>query len=285
MKKMSNSEHIELCQESNKTFLALRLEIERVFQCLKDYESNSSFESKKVGIYKYLKKLIPCFDILFEVSKLNSTQSLITQLRMIVDNYVILYLFTNFSSKEEQLLRYYLFLLDATSSRPKIINNFASNIKHQIPDEAYENANIAVASDNKTTVDLIKLINERQLDAIANKEIISSSNWKFKDKNEKNQNKNRYIWTELYTIAKIPNHHAQILQNYFSSFVHGLGLSLNIKADEEDLTFVILSLDYSVILMSLIIKIIITEFDEETKNLNLHPMILKIINQNWNNWK
>ena len=55
--------------------------------------------------------------------------------------------------------------------------------------------------------------------------------------------------------------------------------------DNENLTFVILSLDFCRIIISMIIKIIMIEFEEETKNLKLHPKTLEIINENWNNWK
>lgn len=74
-----------------------------------------------------------------------------------------------------------------------------------------------------------------------------------------------------------------MIQNYFSSFVHGLGLSLNSEDDKDDLTFVILSLDFCGGLMSMIIKIIMTEFEEETKNVIFHSKTLNIINDNWNN--
>jgi len=280
-----NSEYIELIVESRKLFFACKLELANVFDSLKCYEMDSSFKSKKIGIYKYIKKLIPCFNVLLEVSYSNSIQSLITLQRMIVDNYAILYLLTTFSTKEEQLLRYYLYLLDATHSHSEILDKFSSNLKSKIPDEAYKNAYNAKTQDNKSSIELIKIINEEKLDLIVNKEIISKSNWKFKDANEKDQNKNQYKWIELYSIARIPNHHAQMLQNYHSAFVHGLGISLMIENDKDVFPFTISTTDFCSILMSLIIKIIITEFKEETKNVKLNQKTIDFANGNWNNWK
>ncbi len=282
---MHNSEYIELLKNSRTHFFICRLELENIFHSLNYYEMDSSFISKKVGVYKHLKKLLPCFDILSKVSGSNSVQSLITLQRMIVDNYAIFFLLTSFSSKEEQLLRYYLYLLDATNSRLKIINNFSSNIKCEIPNETIRNAENAIIADSNSSIELIKLIKENNLYSLVNEEIINKFNWKYKDANKKKQSNNYYKWTELYTIAKIPNHHAQMLQNYYSSFVHGLGISLTIEDDDNLLPFIISTLDFCSILQSMIIKIIMTEFKEETKNVKLKKKTIDFMNDNWNNWK
>jgi len=282
---MSNIEQIEFYNKSNILFIALRHELGKVFHGIERYEHNSSFENIKVGIYKHVKKLIPCFDILFNVSKTSSIQSLITLERMIIDNYAILYLLTSFSSKEEQLLRYYLFLLDAASSRSNILKNFSSNIKNEMPAKAYVDADKAIIYDKKASIELHKKIKEIQQKLSVNTEIINNSNWKFKDIKEGNQNINRLSWTDLYTNARIPNHHAQMLQKYHSSFVHGLGISLMIDSDDNLLPFTISTLDFCSILMSMIIKIITIEFQDETKAINLNFKTIEFMNHNWNNWE
>jgi hypothetical protein len=142
-----------------------------------------------------------------------------------------------------------------------------------------------VFADKQTSNEIVNLIKEKKLDSFANREIIDNSNWKFKDGKKNNQRFNRYSWTELYEIARIPSRYSQMFQNYFSSFVHGLGLSLNIEDDDDNLTFTILSLDLSTVLMSMILKILLQEYEDETKSLVLHEKTLKLIDDNWNNWK
>jgi hypothetical protein len=281
---MNEIEQTELYNESIKRFIALRLELGGVFRGLDSYEHNSAFENIKVGIYKHIKKLIPCFDILFKVSQTSSIQSLMTLERMIIDNYAILYLLTIFSSKEEQLLRYYLFLLDAICSRSNILKNFSSNIKYEMPAKAYEDADSAIIYDKKASIELNKKINEIQQKLSVNTEIIKNSNWKFKDIEEGNQNINRLSWTDLYKNAGIPNHHAQLLQKYNSSFVHGLGISLMIESEDNLLPFKISTLELCSILMSRIIKIIMIEFQDETKTINLNSKTIDFINHFWDNW-
>lgn len=281
---MKSSNYLRLYQDSLKQFLFSRRELERVFLTLESYQKISLLENKKVGIYKHLKKLIPCFDVLLNVSRTNSLQSVITLFRMIVDNYAILYLFTNFSSTNEQLLRYYLYLLDAVNSRPKIIKDFSVNIKYKVPEETYRDANNAILFDNKSSTELLKIINQKQLNSLVNEKIIDTSNWKYKDAKEINQNSNRYKWIELYAISRIPKHHAQMIQEYHSSFVHGLGISLMSENDDNVIILLISVLDFCTIIMSLMIKIITTEYKEETNNVLLNQKINDFINDIWNNW-
>lgn len=282
---MKKNEYIELYNSSFKLFWACRLELDNVFESLKSFEKQTSFDSKKVGIYKHIKKLIPCFTVLHKVSDLNSIQSMITLQRMITDNYAIFYLFTNHSSKEEQLLRYYLFLLDATKLRPKILRNFSVNIKNEIPNKAYEDANNAIISDDNSSRRLVELIHENQLDLIVHNEIIDCSNWKFKDAKKKEQKYNRYNWSDLYSIARIPKHHASMLQNYNSNFVHGLGMSLMIENDDNSSPLLIATFDFCSILISMIIKILMMEFEDETKDVKLNKNTIDFMNDNWNDWK
>lgn len=281
---MNNKQQIEDYNESSKLFLAFRLELENLLQTINTYEKITSYESKKVGIYKYLKKLLPCFDALRMVSQLNSAQSLITLQRMIIDNYAVLYLLTNHSTKEEQLLRYYLFILDATKSRPNILNDFSSKITLDIPKDSFESANNAISSDKQTSIELCKLIEKHHLDRLVNKNIIESANWKFKDAKAVKQNNNKYNWIELYKISRIPAHHAEMYQNYHSTYVHGLGMSFMTEKEEAAFPFTVLAFYSCSIIISLIIKLITLEFENEMNEIKLHPKTIEFMNDSWNKW-
>lgn len=281
---MSIKGQIDDYNESSKLFLAFRLELENILNSINSYEKITSYESKKVGIYRYLKKLIPCFDALRMVSKLNSAQPLITLQRMIVDNYAVLYLLTNHSNKEVQLLRYYLFILDATKSRPDILNNFSSKITLDIPNDAFESAKDAIANDNQSSIELHKLIKEKQLDKLVNNTIIETANWKFKDSKETNQYKNKYNWVDLYKIARIPEHHAEMYQNYHSTYVHGLGMTLMTDKSEAAFPFTVLGFYSCSIIISLIIKIITLEYVDEIKEIKLNPKTIEFMNTSWTKW-
>jgi hypothetical protein len=256
------------------------------FNCLiEKYDSIKTFEVKKVGIYYLLKKLVPCFTVLDDVSKSNSVQSIITLERMILDNYTVLFFLTNFESKKNQDLRYYLFLLDAVETRYKIIDEFLINNPTAFPEFVIDQKNNTVLEDKKTRAHLLQIIKTQNLDAIVNKEIIIKSNWKFKDPNSVNKKYNSYKWQELYEIAKIPKRHAIMLQDYNSSYVHGLGLSLMIDDDFGAYLKVMKSLDFGSIIQSMIVKIILGEFPTETKKISLPNNYIKFMNENWSNWK
>ena len=265
--------------------MALRIELERAFSCLASFDSQKSMECKKVGLYMHLKKLIPCYDILWDVSKSNSVQSLITLQRMIVDNYAIFFLLTSHSTNEEQLLRYYLYLLDAVLARPIIIDNFQRGVTHDIPKGIYKKAELAVNSDNIAAENLKLRIKKNQKDIKLSNGIIEKANWKFKIPSVSNQNKNRYSWTELYSIAKIPLHHAKMIQDYNSAYVHGLGMSIFGGYEDKDIfPLKIFTMDFCSVLMSLIIKILTMEFKAEMSEVKFNDNTIIFMNENWSKW-
>lgn len=157
-------------------------------------------------------------------------------------------------------------------------------MKIELSDRDYENENKAIISDDKASNELLEIIRGLQRNLNVNENIITKSNWKFKDINS-SKNNNRYEWTELYINARIPAHQAKILQDYHSTFVHGLGISLMIETDENLLPFIISTLEFCSILMSLIIKIITTEYCNETKDMVLDKSIIDFMNDNWDNWE
>ncbi|MCU4155688.1 hypothetical protein J1N10_06840 [Carboxylicivirga sp. A043] len=261
-------------------FYLLKNELDKVFQQLRDYEQ-VSFEDKKVGVYKHLKKLMPCFDVIAEVAKMDSVQSLITLTRMVVDNYSIHYLLTSFGTKGEQQLRYYLFLLDATTSRINTAKDFYANVLFPLPEETINNSKIVIQLDEKAVCDIKALIKKKGLNIGVDSTIIDNVNWKFKDKNPAKKSNNRYKWHELYSLARIPEHQSRLIQNYYSSYVHGLGMSLIPIYENID---IFKALAYSTCnqVMPLLIKTLLLEFAEETKQVNLNKFVRIVMEDCWN---
>jgi hypothetical protein len=271
--------------DCKKLFLACRIELDKVFDCLCSYELQKDFEIKTHGLYRHIKKVIPCFDVIKTVTELNSIQSLLTLKRMIVDNYSVLYLLTSFSSKEEQLLRYYLYLLDAINARPVLIDNFFSSTPVSLDNELLTNAMVTKASDEIASRIILEIIKEKKLDLLVDQSIIDKANWKFRENRKKNQKSNKYNWIELYSVARLPKRHADILQRYHSTFVHGLGISLIAENGKQTYPYILLTLDLCSIIMTLTMKIILNEYPVETKDLTLNKSIAYFMEDNWNSWK
>jgi len=212
---MNNIINQQVLLDTKNTYQNLKSDLDKVFDCLSEFNKVVEIDSKEGWEYKHIKKLIPCFDVLFKVSELDSILSICTLLRMIVDNYSVLYLFTSYSTKNEQLLRYYLYLLNAVESRSKLITDFPETSVEYI-----QNNYRAIKDDQIACERIDKLIVEKELKKIVNESIITKRNWKFKE----TKNNEKFKWTQLYEIAKIPPQDAATIQNYYSSFVHGLGI-------------------------------------------------------------
>jgi hypothetical protein len=276
---------IKPIEESRLIYSFCKKELDSVFKSLyTKYDSITAVNSREVGIYKHVKKLLPCFDLLYEISSTSSIQSLKTMERMIVDNYAILFLLSSHSTEQEKNLRYYLYLLDAVKSRTNIINSFSTQIPDEIPQEIMSNAKSAKDADQETYNDIKELIKDVKLDSLVNENIIEQCNWKYKD-GKKSNGRNCYSWVELYQIAKIPKRHAQVLQDYHSSYVHGLGISLMIGDDDNLLPIIKSTLDFCSVLQTMIIKIIMTSFFKETRDIELPESMSIFMNKNWDDWK
>ena len=237
-------------------FRILKLELDKVFSCLNCYNDVNDVFSIKVGIFNHVKNILKSLDVLLKVSELDSIQSLMTLHRMVVENYAVLYLFTSHSTKQEQLLRFYLFLLDAIKIRSSLLKNDAS----EMSDEIKMNDISVINADELSTSKIEKLISENKLNDLVNNNIISLYKWKFKNK----ENNACYTGCELYIGARIPDHDAKVLWHYYSSYVHGLGISLMLKDSTDKTPLISYSLTICSIIQSLIIKILIKEFSEET---------------------
>ncbi|MBK9225125.1 MAG: hypothetical protein IPO23_11875 [Flavobacterium sp.] len=109
-------------------------EFSRLVDSLKETNKvNTSPIDKKTGIYYLILNLHSNLKLVLELAENNcKTQPLVTLGRMIIDNYSILYLLTSFSTKEEQQLRYYLYLLDSISMRSQSVQEFMEGMKNNV---------------------------------------------------------------------------------------------------------------------------------------------------------
>jgi hypothetical protein len=265
--------------EAIEDFLATKAELDKAFQSLHHY-SNERFLSKNVLIYRLIKSEIELIEVLYKISEFKSIRSQFTIQRAIVDYYSIIYLLTSYNSKEEQNLRYYLYVLDMLNSRI----NTHSEIKKETPGEILNAQNQKtyelVEEDKKTRQDVLDIIRTKKLNLAVNENIINKCNWKFKNP----ENNDKFSWTQLAENSKIPGRFAIFYQDYASHFVHGIGSSPIIVDDEKIVDTVINeTLKFSSILMCLTIKIIVNEFVEETKFVNINSKIRNKSDCLWNN--
>lgn len=264
-------------------FQTIKKELVDIICSLNDYDREKEL-SKNVIIYRLIKSMIELLEVLYKISDFKSIRSQLTIQRTIVNYYSILYLLTSYNSKEEQNLRYYLFLLDTFKSRKKNL----LKIKKETPEKRLRDLKQKVdeleLGDEKSYQDVLIAINEKKLNSIVTKDIITWNNWKFKNPNLKNQRENKFSWKELAEISKIPGRFATFYQDYASEFIHGTGSSIIIEDNEKNTEQTINStMELSSVLMCLIIKIILNEFAEEVKFAEINSIIKEKCNYLWNN--
>lgn len=259
-------------------------ELLKILSPLKELESsNLDTLDKKIGLYILIVNLCSNLDLVKHLADSGSkSQPLITLSRMIIDNYSIIFLLSSYSSKEEQKLRYYLYLLDSISVRSESIKNFYDEIKHQLTEQHRIENDSQINHDEKNIQLLISKINAENLQSITIKKNIDNFNWKFQS-NIKAKNKSYYNWYELYLIAKIPHHYSKTIQNHFSAFVHGLGTILLYKQKNKEMDESVLSL--LMIIQFLTAQIILNEYPELTKDVVIDEEFKFNMQESWNNWK
>ncbi len=256
-----------------------------IIQGLNDYEGIQSLSSRKVGMYKLIRKLLPCLDVLHKVSYSGSLASFLTLTRMIIDNYAAFYLLTSHSTEQERNLRYYLYLIDGVTTRSNNLKDFHSNVSKNIYEETHQNIQAILGSDSKSVSQLRKYITIHNFDGYISETIIEQNNWKFvHPKSDKNKNGNQHSSIDLYKIAKIPTHYSNAFQKYYSSYVHGLGLTLFTYSDGDELPMICSSLSIIEIIQSLIAKILLEEYKEKLNNINLNQDFITYMNHHWDNW-
>lgn len=263
-------------------FQTIKKELGDILCRLNDYDREKEL-SRNVIIYRLIKSINELLEVLYKISDFKSIRSQLTIQRTIVNYYSILYLLTSYNSKEEQKLRYYLFLLDTFKSMKKNL----LKIMEETPEEKIIDLKQKVGEleegDEQAYQDVLSAINEKKLYSLVTKDIITRNNWKFKNPNEKNQIKNKFSWKELAENSKIPRRFATFYQDYASEFIHGTGSSVIIEDNEKNTVQTINStMELSSVLMCLMIKIVLNEFPKRVKFVNINSMIRDKCDYLWN---
>lgn len=258
------------------------LELEKIVNYLNSTLGNDKnlFE-KRIAIFHVFKSIVKNLKFLrtnYEESPFATFASLS---RMIVDHYSGFFLLSTYSNLDEQKLRFYLFMIASLEGRAKTMSEFETSVINNLPQEVILGNKKAIKHDENAAQKFIKKIEVENLSNITKEIHIKNRNWKFPS-DVPAKNNTFYNWQELYKIAKIPSHFAKAIQQHFSEFTHGLGLTILYTEEKLDSKMSIIAI--LSIIQSLIGKIISNEFSEELKDLNLNPNFIFNCNYNWENW-
>ncbi|OYU78862.1 MAG: hypothetical protein CFE23_16645 [Flavobacterium sp. BFFFF1] len=268
-------------QNTHRRFQICLIELEKINDTLSElYLDSNNLYNHKIGIFKIFRKLVINLRFMYETSEVSSQQITLSLGRMIIDHYSILYLLSTHSSRKEQLLRYYLYLIDSLQSRINTIQDFSSNFS-EMSEEILKNNEISNSHDQNVVIKLKEFIFENKLNDIANEKDLENSNWKFVSSHP--AKKNVYSWQELYNISKIPEHFSKAIQNHFSTFTHGLGMTILYSEDNPESTLYVY--EFVTLIQALIGKMMLLNYPEELKNLELRQDFLDSGEAGWNDWK
>lgn len=257
-------------------------QLDKLFDPVREasFKKNNVLE-KSYGIASIINNLNLNFQLIKTLRKSEcEIQPFITLSRMMVDNYSILYLLTSHSSNEEQELRYFLFLLDSIKTKSETIKNFRQNIKTHLPNIVLENADHASNRDDKAFKQIMNYFERNKIGATCHKSIIDNLNWKFKNLNQPNSRQNSFKWSELYQVARIPHYFADAIQNYYSGYVHGLGLTIAYRQDKNVVQESVLSFLFLVV--TLTCKILSDIYFEEIRHVPIDAEYGIFMTEIWN---
>lgn len=264
------------------TFDSSIKELEKIEYILdKNYPQNTSILNRNIGIYKIFKNIISNLRLLKDLdSKECATQPFATLSRMIIDNYSILYLISKHSDSKEQDLRYYLYLMDSLNGRINSITNFSDQVQNNSLIKDFKESKDTIEHDERAINTITKLIEKNKLDELVPKKVIEDRNWKFTTGIK--SKKNRLSWIDLYNIARIPNKFSEIIQNHYSTYTHGLGMTILYESRNDTFfksTFLLLTL-----LNLNIARILIDEYKLQPGKMNLDPEFLIYVKHQWENY-
>src|SRR5690606_18098745 len=123
-----------------------------------------------------------------------------------------------------QKLRYYLLMLASLEGRIKTMTEFEESLNNLPAEVIRGNQEFKKLDENSIHIFLQK-IEKENLEKIVDIKHIKKRNWKFPNSIPAG-NKISYNWQELYKIAKIPSNFSKAIQQHFSEFTHGLGLTI-----------------------------------------------------------
>ncbi|MDO6814054.1 hypothetical protein [Tenacibaculum soleae] len=195
---------------------------------------------------------------------------------MIFDNYSVFFILTSYSTKDEQLLRYYLYLMDSLDGRINSITSFSETVKNNKLIESFDESKDIVEHDKKAISQILNKISSENLDNLVSKKTIQKRNWKFTT-----NSKERFSWEDLYNISKVPKRFSKIIQNHYSNYTHGLGMT--ILYEERNNSFIESTLMLLSIIQLNIGKIIIEELNISEEKLQMESEFYLLMNYHWNN--
>ena len=264
------------------SYLIYLRELEKINETLFSlYGDSNNLYNHKIGVYKIFRALTLNFRFIYETADISSKQTVITLARTIIDHYSILSLLSCYSTRNEQSLRYYLYLMESLYERIKIINDFSSNLDNVDPEILKGNSD-SNSHDEYVINRILQIIKEQKLDLLVEESVILSYNWRFPSEYPAG-NKRIYNWQELYNIAKIPRHFSKAIQNHFSSFTHGLGLTILYSEDTPEATIYVY--DFIAIIQTLTGKIMTSNYTKELEKLEFNEEFVSMGEEGWNNWK
>jgi hypothetical protein len=272
-------------EESKEKYLLCNKELNKAFKSLEKLDSEKSHAYRKLGMYKFLKNFVSSFDVLYKIAEMNSNSSLFTLSRMIIDNYAVFYFLTFHSTDQEKNIRYYLFLSDGIKTRSDLLTNFLSHTFETVKQNKTNDTQKIKDTDTSDIEKLRKYIAENNQNNFVSEKVIKDNNWKFKDsKSSKAKRENSYTWIELYNTARIPKHYSYAFQNFYSTYVHGLGMSIMTQPENNNELKTSLALQIIAIIQSMLIKILLLEYSDFVKEENMDPEFKFEMNHHWDNW-
>ncbi|MGI4021883.1 MAG: hypothetical protein ACRYFA_10290 [Janthinobacterium lividum] len=184
---------------------------------------------KETGTYNILKNIKATIENILKITvNENNTQSIISLSRNIIDYYSIYFLFNHYHSNTEQLIRYYIYLIDSYKTLIKTQQLFLSLSSQQNKLKFETIFNDLITKEEKSIVNLKTKILNHDFEKYCKEENINNGNWKFKNK----INKDKFGWKELYEFSINDDKYVILISNYFSMYTHGLGI-INIKSDNQ----------------------------------------------------
>jgi len=248
---------------------------------LNKYEIEIDYSDIRQGQYLISKDLYYRFKSLCLILNTPSEAALYSISRGIIDTYSVLYMISCFSGKEENYLRYLLYLLDAVRSRSNSLDIFTKNVDN-LSKDSLTGIQMAKQSDLEAENRILDIIKQKKWTFKIDESNIQKSNWKYIDISGKFY-KNAYNWNELYQIARIPPHLSIMFNSLYSSFIHGLGVSI-MKSENDDKVQDQFTVDFFMLLIGFIIKINNINFPNELKEFNSKCVDQFIIDSSWELW-
>ena len=258
------------------------IELEKIrIHLMPKYGMSKNLFDFKTGIFHLFNSITKSLKFIGENYENAPFPAFTSLARMAVDNYSVFYLLASYDTLENQKLRYYLYMMASLDRRIQTASDFEKATKN-LPSEVVA-GNKKLIEHDKSSIEIFKqkIISEK-LENIASNKVQEKMNWRFPSERIAG-NKNFYNWQELYQISKIPAHFSKAIQQHFSEFTHGLGLSMLYSdeiSDSKQSTIGILS-----ILQCLIGRIIVDLFSENLADCDINKTFIDNCNFHWEHWK